>query len=284
MEKFYGMSNDYMFKAVMQECEDVLRNLVCALMNLQEEDVVNCEVTNPIILGESIGDKECILDIKLILNGNKNLNIELQMRKEDYWAERSLLYWARTYDDIKSGEDYELLKPTYHIGIIDFPLYDGDDELLSEYKIMNVRNHRIYTDKFGIKVLNLRQVNNPKNTDERVVKWARIFKAKTLNELEEIAGDEEVFANMVLELRKLSEDEKIKQQMEARADYESRIATARGAGYREGKEEGIQKGLQEGIQEGKVKELVELVKDGLLPEDIAASRLNISVEELKSLL
>ena len=38
----------------------------------------------------------------------------------------------------------------------------------------------------------------------------------------------DVLKNMVLRLRKLSEDEKIKQQMEARADYESRIATARG--------------------------------------------------------
>ena len=35
---------------------------------------------------------------------------------------------------------------------------------------------------------------------------------------------------MVLELKKLSKDEKIKQQLEARADYESRIATAKGAG------------------------------------------------------
>ena len=39
---------------------------------------------------------------------------------------------------------------------------------------------------------------------------------------------------MVLELRKLSEDEKIRQQAEARADYDSRIATAKGAGLREG--------------------------------------------------
>ena len=73
---------------------------------------------------------------------------------------------------------------------------------------------------------------------------------------------------MVLELRKLSEDEKIKQQMEARADYESRIATAEGAGYRKGKRE----------------ELISLVKDGLLAEDIAAARLNISVEEFRALV
>ena len=139
-----------------------------------------------------------------------------------------------------------------------------------------MRNHRIYTDKFGIKVLNLRQVNNPRDTDERVVKWARIFKAKTLKELEEIAGDEEVFTNMELILRKLTEDEKIKQQMEARADYESRIATAWGAGYR--------KGIEECEAKGRTEILIELVKDGLLSEDIAAARLDMGVEEFRMLL
>ena len=49
---------------------------------------------------------------------------------------------------------------------------------------------------------------------------------------------------MVLELRKLSEDEKIRQQAEARADYDSRIATAKGAGLREGMEKGIEKGIE----------------------------------------
>lgn len=234
MSKFYGMSNDYMFKAVMQECEDVLRNLLSALLDLEDEEITSCIITNPIILGESIDDKNCILDIKLVLNRNRNINIELQIRKEEYWEERSLLYWSRTYDDLKTGEDYGLLKPTYHIGIIDFPLYEGDNELYSEYRIMNVRNHRIYTEKFGIKVLNLRNINHPKNTNERVLHWAKIFKAKTLKELEDLAGEQEVFKHMVLELKKLTEDEKIKQQMEARADYESRLATAEGAGFRKG--------------------------------------------------
>ena len=78
MEKFYGMSNDYMFKAVMQEREDVLRNLVSALLGIEESEVLSCVVTNPIILGESIDDKECILDIKLILNGDKNKSVKLK--------------------------------------------------------------------------------------------------------------------------------------------------------------------------------------------------------------
>lgn len=263
MEKFYGLSNDYMFKAIMQECKDVLQNLVGALLRIDESEIVSCRITNPIVLGSSIEDKDCILDIKLILNGNRNINIELQIRKEGFWAERSLLYWARTYDDLKSGEDYELLKPTYHIGIIDFPLYDGDDELYSEYRIMNTLNHRIYTDKFGINVLNLKHINNPGDTDEGIIHWAKIFKAKTLKELEELVGEQEVFKNMVLELKKLSEDEKIKQQMEARADYESRIATARGVGYRE----------------GKATALYALVTDGLITLDDAVKRSGLTREE-----
>lgn len=243
MEKFYGMSNDYAFKAVMQKREDVLINLISALLGIEEDDITTCEITNPISLGESIGDKECILDIKLVLNENKNINIELQIKKEEFWPERSLLYWARTFDDLKAGEDYGLLKPTYHIGIIDFPLYDGDKDLYSEYKIMNVSNHRVYTDKFAIKVLNLRNINSLGETDKRVVHWAKIFKAKTIKELEELAGEQEVYKEMVLTLRQLSEDEKIKQQMEARADYDSRIATAEGSGYRRGREEGREREL-----------------------------------------
>lgn len=270
MEKFYGMSNDYMFKAIMQEREDVLKNLLAALLELDEQDITKCEIVNPIVLGESIESKDCILDIKLILNGDKNINIELQIRKEELWPERSLLYWARTYDDLKVGEDYSLLKPTYHIGIIDFPLYDGDNELYSEYKIMNTANYRVYTDKFAIKVLNLQQLDNSNNIDERIVQWAKIFKAKTLKELEELAGEQEVFKNMVLELRKLSEDEKIKQQMEARADYESRIATAKGAGRREG------------IKEGKLLAVVDFVREGNCTVEAGADKVGMTVEEFKN--
>jgi len=280
MEKFYGMSNDYMFKAVMQEREDVLRNLIGTLLEIDEDEIENCEILNPITLGESIEDKMCILDTRLLLNGNRNINVELQIRNEDFWAERSLLYWARTYDDLKSGEDYNVLKPTYHIGIIDFPLYDGDKEFYSEYRILNTENKRIYTDKFAIKVLNLRNINNPAGTDVKIVHWAKIFKATTLKELEELAGEQEVFKNMVLELRKLSEDDKIRLRAEARADYDSRIATARGAGYREGLEKGIEqgerRGEKRGEKRGREQALTNLVRQGILDADVAASQLGIT--------
>ena len=62
-QKFYGMRNDYMFKAVLQESREVLRNLVAVLMGIDESTITSCEIVNPIELGKSMDAKECILDV-----------------------------------------------------------------------------------------------------------------------------------------------------------------------------------------------------------------------------
>ena len=58
-------------------------------------------------------------------NGREVINIELQVYKQTHWINRSLLYWARTYDNLKSGQDYSMLLPAYHIGILDFTLFEN---------------------------------------------------------------------------------------------------------------------------------------------------------------
>ena len=65
---------------------------------------------------------------------------------------------------------------------------------------------------------------------------AKYFKAKTLEELEQLASGEEVFENMVVTMKKLSEDEKIRMQCEAREDYERCLITE----YNAGKQDGIE--------------------------------------------
>lgn len=94
------------------------------------------------------------LDIKLILNNNNIINIELQVTKYEFWIERSLIYLCRAFNNLSVGEDYGKVLPTYHIDILDFWLPDKTKELYSEYVLMNKRNHEIYSDKLGINVLN----------------------------------------------------------------------------------------------------------------------------------
>ena len=64
------------------------------------------------------------------------------------------------------GEDYGNVLPTYHIGILDFWLPYKTKEFYSEYRLMNVGNNELYSDKLGINVLNLKAVDNDSVTKE----------------------------------------------------------------------------------------------------------------------
>ena len=278
--KFYGLKNDYMFHAVLQKNEEVLRNLLATLLEMDEADIVDCHLENPIELGKEIEGKECILDVKLTLNNAKIINIELQVYKQTYWVERSLLYWARAFDSLKSGEDYSKLLPTYHIGILDFTLFEDHPKFMAQYQIMDVEDQFLYSDKLCIKVLDLTQLEEAQkqsNVNKKLLKWASIFKAETLEELEQLANGEEVFEKMVVTMKKLSEDEKIRMQCEAREDYERCLLSEFNAGKREGEEIGEQRGEKRGRIAGKAEALTELINNLMETQ-------HISEEEAKKML
>ena len=56
----YTLKNDYMFKAVLQQNRKALTGLVSALLHLAVEDIVELEILNPIELGKSYQDKDCV--------------------------------------------------------------------------------------------------------------------------------------------------------------------------------------------------------------------------------
>ena len=135
-----------------------------------------------------------------------------------------------------------MLLPAYHIGILDFTLFENHPKFMAQYQILDVEDGYLYSDKLCIKVLDLTQLEKAKQepeTNKKLLKWAGIFKAETLEELEQLASGEEVFENMVVTMKKLSEDEKIRMQCEAREDYERSLLTEYNAGKSEGIEQGI---------------------------------------------
>jgi predicted transposase/invertase (TIGR01784 family) len=143
-----------MFRAVFQKNENALKGLLSALLSLPKSQIKEVTILNPIILGETIDDKTCILDLHLQLNNNERINIEMQVEDLGNWPERSITYLGRSFDQTKTGSDYSDIRTTIHIGILDFNLPNLTPEFYSEYKLMNVKNHEIYSDKFVLRVLN----------------------------------------------------------------------------------------------------------------------------------
>ncbi|MBQ8624713.1 MAG: PD-(D/E)XK nuclease family transposase [Agathobacter sp.] len=94
----YNMTNDYMFRAVLQSNNLVLCGLIRSLLHLSEEISLTAEITNPIILGESIEDKEFRLDINVTINHSTLLNLEMQIANKLNWPNRSIVYLCRSFD------------------------------------------------------------------------------------------------------------------------------------------------------------------------------------------
>ena len=145
---------------------------------------------------------------------------------------------------------------------------------MAKYQVLDVEDGFLYSDKLCIKIFDLTQFEKVKSqceTDKKLLKWASIFKAETLEELEQLAGKEEVFENMVLTLKKLSEDEKIRMQCEAREDYERCLLSEYSAGKRDGIEEG--RSLERDVIEKKL--LHNLMESQKITEDEARKMLGI---------
>lgn len=64
----YTLMNDYMFRAVLQQNENVLKGLISSLLHLNSETIKSTTILNPIELGKVYDEKTFVLDIKVMLN------------------------------------------------------------------------------------------------------------------------------------------------------------------------------------------------------------------------
>lgn len=218
----YNMTNDYMFRYILQKNEKVLRGLICALLHLSPEQIKKVEIMNPIDLAGDITGKEFILDIKVMLNDDKVVNLEMQVRNEYNWPERSLIYLCRAFDQLYRGQDYDEALPVIHIGFVNFTLHPEHPEFYATHKLMNVKNHLTYSDKFVLSVVDLNKIDLATEEDKRykIDYWARIFKAKTWEEMKMLVKDNEYLEETARSIYVANADEIVRQQCLAREDAE----------------------------------------------------------------
>ncbi len=223
----YNMTNNYMFRYILQQNKKVLTGLICSLLHLKPENVLDIEVTNPIDLAGDVSGKEFILDINVKLNDDTIINLEMQVANEHNWPERSLMYLCRAFDHLYRGQDYEEALPVYHIGFLDFTLFSDAPEFYATYKLLNVKNHYLYSDKFTLSVVDLTQTELATEEDKanRIDYWARLFKAKTWEDVKMLAQNNEYLEEAANSIYQANAEEIVRQQCRAREDAERRERT-----------------------------------------------------------
>ena len=218
----YPFTNDYMFRAILQKDKQVLKALIAALLHLKKESIHDVAITNPIELGAAISDKDFILDIRVNLNNAQLIDLEMQMSNEYNWPERSISYAARSFDQLNSGEEYKEVLPVHSIGFLNFTLFEDQPEFFATYELRNKKTGHLYSSKFSIHVLDLTRTDLATAEDQNyeIDRWAKLFKAKTWEELRMIAKNNPDLLQASNDLYTVNADEIIRQQARARADAE----------------------------------------------------------------
>ena len=218
----YNMTNDYMFRALFQQNIIALKGLLSSLLHMPPEDILSVEIMNPIVIGETINDKEFRLDIKAVLNHYQQINLEMQVVNRHDWPERSIGYLSRMYNSLQKGDQYINVKPAIHMGILNFSPFDGEPIFYSRNMLMDMNKRRIYSDKFQVNVLELKQVELATEEDKKwnLDFWAKLFKARTWEELKMIAKDNEYFTEASNTLCDLYADFNVRERCRDREDYE----------------------------------------------------------------
>ena len=220
----YKLTNDYLFRAVFQSRPKALEGLCRAVLGLSEKDSLFVTLQNPIELGKRIDSKDFILDLAVLINNSRFLNLEMQVYYDHVWKDRSLSYACRSFDNLNHGESYDKVFPIVHVGFLDYTLFPEHPEFYATYQLANVsqkENPYVYSDKLSISVVNLTRIDLATEKDKAngIDLWARVFKATTWEEIAMLAQDNEYLREVVSGVRQLTEEEKIRQQCQAREDY-----------------------------------------------------------------
>ena len=210
----YNMTNDYMFRAVLQSNNRVLRGLICSLLHLSEQKVISVEITNPII-------KEFRLDINVNLNNRTLINLEMQMANKLNWRERSVMYLCRSFDHLSHGQNYSEAKSAIHIGFLDYTLFKERPEFYASYKLINVKNRQKYSDSLTLNVVDLSRIDLATEEDKKyhIHEWALLFKSTTWEEIKMLASKDEYLQEASETMFRMSADDLVRKRCRDREEY-----------------------------------------------------------------
>ena len=260
---------DFAFKEIMAE-EKARIGFLSAVLKIKPEDIKNTQILNTNLRKEQEDDKQGILDVRLLMNDNIEIDIEIQLSALKVWADRSLFYLSKMYvDHISSGQDYKVFKKCVSISILDFDLFRGETEFYSCFHIWEDTRHFIYTDKMEFHVIELTKLSEKLREDCRDIElWARFINAERREEFDMLAQKDQYIASAYEHLQVISQDKEKRLEYEARQkailDYNQMMREAEERGEERGREQGAERINQLNsllIQEKRFEDLERSTKD-----------------------
>jgi len=290
-KKLVSLKIDVIFKKFFIENKDLLRVFLADVLEIPIDEIEEIIVTNPEMTPEDIDGKFSRLDLNLKLR-TRQINLEIQIKFESDYSDRSLFYWAKLYtSDLKKGCPYGSLKQAISVNIINFNMFEGNN-YHTEVAAMIKGTNEIFSDKFSIHFFELKKVVGKIDLNDRKELWMRLIKADSEEEFQMLAKTKEpVIEKAVKVIFDMSEDTRIREmarQREKRLHDEASlmqgaknegIAIGEARGIKIGEARGIKIGEAQGKEQAKLKAILDLMETLSFTEKQAMEALKISEDE-----
>ena len=200
------------------------------LLNIPKEEILDTVVLNPVQYSDVIDTKLTVLDLKVHLNGNRYVLVEMQVRRFEYWTNRTVVYTCRQVADQAHDDfDYGKLEPVIQISIMDYTLFPDHKVFFDQYLPRNKDGYP-FTDKIQFYVMDLTAMDQA--TEEQktqgLIEWGRAFKAESWEEVNEIdnPGVKEAAKTMEMIMSNPTQREWIRMRRDAEMDRRTEIRAA----------------------------------------------------------
>lgn len=197
---------DVIFKKLFTENEDLLHSFVASMLDIPTESIKMIKISNPELPPETVESKFSRLDLSLNVD-DKLVNVEIQVKMEPDYRDRTLFYWAKLYtSELKSGEEYGNLKQTITI----FNMFEGEN-YHTEVTAMIKGTNEVFSDKFSIHFFELKKISkHPKTSREQ---WLQFINADSREDFEMVQATTNMptIQKAVKVIYDMSEDTKIRE-------------------------------------------------------------------------
>lgn len=248
---------DFAFKEIMMD-KNARIGFLSAILKLKPEDIKETIILNTYLRKEHEEDKQGILDVRILLNNNTEIDIEIQLAELKVWADRSLFYLSKMYtEQIHQGEKYNVFKKCVSISILDFILFKNTEKYYSCFHIAEDTRHTILTDKMEFHILELPKLPEEfKESNDALLLWAKFIASEQKEDFEMLAAKNPYIDSAYKQLQVISQDE------QKRLEYEAREKAIRDHNQMmfEAEERGEARGIEKGIEEGRKLEAVRINK------------------------
>ena len=275
---------DFAFKEIMMN-ENARIGFLSAILKLNYADIKKTQILNTYLRKEHENDKQGILDVRVSLNNNIEIDIEIQLSELRVWADRSLFYLSKMYaEQIKPGQTYDVFKKCVGIIILNFDLFPKETEFYSCFHIQEDTRHFLYTNKMEFHVIELPKLPQElKDDSSDILLWAKFINAERKEEFDMLATKNIYIKSAYETLQVISQDD------EKRMEYEAREKAIRdyNQGMLEAEQRGEQRGRKEGRETGEYEKSIQIAKNMLamgLSADLIAQATGLSLSQIEQLL